>query len=200
MTQRLLLPDVQELLSQPADVRINFAQQDCWVPYPEAKKILDRMDRLYAAPLRTRTKSMLVVGKPNAGKTSLKNRFLAQYPAIDAPDGSRTIYGVLHIEAPSKADSRAFCMAVLDQLGAPYGDGSFAVLSNQVLRVMRETEVRMLVVDEMHNFLVGRRDMRDALMNLIRSICNVLHISVIAFGKPNAQGVFVNDSQLSSRF
>jgi hypothetical protein len=200
MTQRLLLLDVQELLSQPADVRINFAQQDCWVPYPEAKKMLDRMDRLYAAPLKTRTKSMLVVGKPNAGKTSLKNRFLDKYPAIEAPDGSRTIYGVLHIEAPPKADPRAFCMAILDALGASYGDVSFAVLSNQVLKLLRETGVKMLVVDEIHNFLTGRRDMKEALMNLIRSICNVRHISVIAFGIPSAQGVFVNDAQLSSRF
>ncbi|MEN8688780.1 MAG: TniB family NTP-binding protein, partial [Desulfobacterales bacterium] len=170
------------------------------VPYPEAKKILDRMDRLYVAPLKTRTKSMLVVGKPNAGKTSLKNKFLDKYPAIEAPDGSRTIHGVLHIEAPPKADPRAFCMSILDALGASYGDVSFAVLTNQVLKLLRETEVKMLVVDEIHNFLTGRRDMKDALMNMVRSICNVLHISVIAFGVPSAQQVFVNDAQLSSRF
>lgn len=200
MTLRRLLPDVQKLLGESADIRINFSQQDCWVPYPEAQKMLGRMDRLYAAPLKTRTKSMLVVGKPNAGKTSLKNRFLDKYPAIETPDGSRTIFGVLHIEAPPKADPRAFCMKIMDALGATYGDVSFAVLSNQVLKLLRETGVQMLVVDEIHNFLIGRRDMRDALMNLIRSICNERHVSIIAFGIPRAQGVFVNDAQLSSRF
>lgn len=200
MTERLLLPNVKELLGESNEVRIDFAQQDCWVPYPEAKKMLDRMNRLYAAPVKIRTKSMLVVGKSNAGKTALKNKFLGQYPAIDAPDGSRTIYGVLHIEAPPKADPRAFCMAILDALGASYTDGSFAVLANQVLKLLRETKVKMLVVDEFNNFLTGRQDMKDALMSLIRSICNVLHISVIAFGIPSAQRVFMNDAQLSSRF
>jgi len=164
----------------------------------ESIKILDRMDRLYAAPLKTRTKSMLVVGKPNAGKTSLKNRFLDKYPAIEAPDGSRTIYGVLHVEAPAKADPRAFCMKILDALGASYGDVSFAVLSIQVLKLLHETKVQMLVIDEIHNFLTGRKDMKEALMNLIRSIYNERHISIIAFGIPKAQGVFVNDAQLNS--
>lgn len=201
MTQRRLLPPVEKILNEPAAKRIQFAMQDTWVGYTEANTLLATMERLYESPRKTRTKSLLVVGPPNSGKTTIKSRFLLQHPPVEAPDGSLTIYNILHIEAPPKADPRAFCMAILDEYGVPYCDqASFAVLSKQVMDILRETKVKLLVIDEIHNFLTGRRDMKEALLNTIRSICNVLHISVIAFGIPSALQVFSAEPQLSSRF
>lgn len=201
MAQRRLLPAVQDILNESADVRIQFAQQDSWIAYPLATKLLGKMENLNNAPKSTRVKSLLVVGVPNSGKTTIKNRFLLNHPAVESSDGSRTLFRILHIEAPPKADPRAFCMAILDACGAVYYSGaSFAVLSKQAMEVLKETEVRLLVIDEIHNFLTGRRDMKEALLNTIRSICNVLKISIIAFGIPSALQVFAAESQLSSRF
>lgn len=200
MAQRRLLPAVQDILNESAEDRIQFAQQDSWIAYPLATKLLGMMENLNNAPKSTRVKSLLVVGVPNSGKTTIKNRFLLNHPAVESSDGSRTLFRILHIEAPPKADPRAFCMAILDACGAVYSDASFAVLAKQVMAVLKETEVRLLVIDEIHNFLTGRRDMKESLLNTIRSICNVLKISVIAFGIPSALQVFAAEPQLSSRF
>ncbi|PKN11960.1 MAG: hypothetical protein CVU69_10125, partial [Deltaproteobacteria bacterium HGW-Deltaproteobacteria-4] len=74
--KRNLIPEVEALLDKPDDERIAYAQQDKWVGYPFAKALLDKMVRLLSAPRTIRVKSMIVVGDPNAGKTTIKLRFL----------------------------------------------------------------------------------------------------------------------------
>lgn len=199
--KRNLIPEVEALLDKPDDERIAYAQQDKWVGYPFAKALLDKMVRLLSAPRTIRVKSMIVVGDPNAGKTTIKLRFLNLNPPVDSENGDRTIFSVLHIEANSKADPIAFCKRILDALGVPYGKkDSFECLSKQVLDVLRETSVRMIVIDEFHNFLVGRQDMKDALRNTMRTISNELRISFLAFGVPSALQFIAEENQMSSRF
>jgi GTPase SAR1 family protein len=201
MSKRFLNPDVEAILNEPDEVRIRFAQQDNWIGYTAANEILSRVEDLYNAPRTTRVKSMIVVGHSNAGKTSLKNRFLLKHPEEESPDGTRTLHSILHIEATSKADPSAFCTRILDALGAPYPKkASFETLSKQVLDVLKETEVRMIVIDEFHNFLVGRQDMKDALRNTMRTISNVRKVSFLAFGIPSALQFVAEEAQMSSRF
>lgn len=201
MGKRYLIPEVKAILNEPDEERIAYAQQDKWVGYPLAKDLLAKMERLFNAPRTTRVKSMIIVGHSNAGKTTLKLRFLHKHPAVDSDNGDRTIFSILHIEANSKADPRAFCMRILDALGVPYGDReSFERLSKQALDVLAETNVRMIVIDEFHNFLVGRQDMKDALRNTMRTISNDRKISFLAFGIPSALQFIAEESQMSSRF
>ena len=58
----------------------------------------------------------------------------------------------------------------------------------------------MIVIDEYHNFLVGRQDMKDALRNTMRTISNVRKISFLAFGIPSALQFVAEEAQMSSRF
>ena len=80
MSKRFLNPEVEEILGKSDEERINFVQQDHWIGYTAANDILFRVEDLFNAPRTTRVKSMIIVGHPNAGKTSLKDRFLLKHP------------------------------------------------------------------------------------------------------------------------
>ena len=201
MAERRLTPEVLEILGKSKEERIQYAQTDKWVAYPFANGLLAEMEHLLNAPERTRVKSMLVVGVPNSGKTTLKEKFLCRHPAYDSADDSRTIFSILHIEAPSKVDSAAICMKILDALGATYPKRVyFNDLANQVHKILKETKVRMIIVDEFHNFLTGRSDMLEAVLNFIRGLSNQFGIIFLAFGTPKALEVIASEPQLSSRF
>jgi GTPase Era involved in 16S rRNA processing len=201
MSDRKLTPETLAVLEKSAEERIQYVQSDKWVAYDFAKVLLLKMERLLNAPARTRVKSMLVVGKPNSGKTTLKKKFLRSHPVGECPEGTRSLFHILHIEAPSKVDPAAFCMKILDALGAPYPSRApFNMLAKQVDTLLKELSVRMIVVDEFHNFLTGRADMLEALLNLIRGISNVRGITFLAFGTPSALEVVAREPQLSSRF
>lgn len=201
MNNNTLMQNALAVLSMSKEDRINFVLTDKWVNYDFAQGLLARMERLLNAPQRIRVKSMLVVGKPNSGKTTIMKKFLLKHPADECPDGTRTICRILCIEAPPKADPRMFCTVILDCYGAAYSPSSaFNVLAGQVMTLLKETGVRAIVIDEFHNFLTGRSDMLEALLNHIRGISNARKISFLAFGTPKALEVVAKEPQLSSRF
>ena len=200
MSQRKLAPRALEMLDESKEYRIAFIKQDRWIGYPVANRALSKMEEFYNAPPRIRVKNILVVGDPNAGKSTLKERFLDKYPAYDAKDGSKTICPILHIQAPSEADPTAFLIAILHKLGEDIPNRPFfGALAVQVQEVLEETRVKVIVVDEFHNFLKGRSDMKTKLLNEIRGLNNTLKISFFLFGTRDALKVIATEPQLSSR-
>jgi len=65
---------------------------------------------------------------------------------------------------------------------------------------MRETQVRILVIDEVHNILSGSRLQQRRLLNLLRWLGNELQISLIAVGTAEALHAVQSDDQLANRF
>jgi hypothetical protein len=68
------------------------------------------------------------------------------------------------------------------------------------LRMMRETQVRILVIDEVHNILSGSRQQQRRFLNLLRWLGNELQISLIAVGTAEALHAVQSDDQLANRF
>jgi hypothetical protein len=88
---------------------------------------------------------------------------------------------------PAGPDEPRFLSAILDELGFPH------MLSDRVskrqdaaLRMMRETQVRVLIIDEVHNILSGTRLQQRRLLKLLRWLGNELQISLIAVGTAEA--------------
>jgi len=185
------------------NTRIRRIRTDRWVSYARAEAALTAMDDLLNFPKRTRMPNLLLVGPTNNGKTMIVEKFRRAHPAMPA---SQTESGAAHIpvlrvQMPAGPDEPRFFGAILEELGFPH------MLSDRVskrqdaaLRMMRETRVRVLIIDEVHNLLSGTRLQQRRLLNLLRWLGNALQISLIAVGTAEALHAVQSDDQLANRF
>lgn len=75
-----LLPETRAVLNASGDERIEYLKADKWIPYPRANEVLAKMEELFNEPPRVRMPSMLIVGEPNNGKSSLVKKFERDHP------------------------------------------------------------------------------------------------------------------------
>ena len=102
---------------------------------------------------------------------------------------------------PPAPDERRFFSAVLEALGAPdRSNDRLAAKQDMAMRMLRATDVRMLVIDEVHNILSGSRDQQRRFLNLLRWLGNELQIPLVAVGTAEALRAIQSDDQLANRF
>ncbi|MET3176521.1 UNVERIFIED_ORG: hypothetical protein ABIB52_004396 [Arthrobacter sp. UYCu721] len=90
---------------------------------------------------------------------------------------------------------------MLAALGAPTGPRRrVADLEQLTLAVLRRVGVRVLVIDELHNVLAGRADVRREFLNLLRFLGNELRIPLVGVGTREAYLAIRSDDQLENRF
>lgn len=198
-----LQPSIRSLAEESTESRIRRIRTDRWITYAKAEAALSGLEDLLTFPKRTRMPSMLLVGPTNNGKTMIIEKFRRTHPPIDASktsDGAAQV-PVLTVEMPAAPDEARFFGAILDRLGFPH------VLSDRVarrqeaaLRLMRETHVQVLIVDEAHNILAGAQIQQRRLLNLLRWLGNELQIPLVAVGTAEALRAIQSDDQLANRF
>src|SRR5713101_9692288 len=102
---------------------------------------------------------------------------------------------------PPAPDERLFFGAVLEALGAPdRNHDRLAVKQDMAMRILRATDVRLLVIDEVHNILSGSRAQQRRFLNLLRWLGNELQIPLVAVGTAEALRAIQSDDQLANRF
>jgi len=183
--------------------RIRRIRTDRWITYSKAEAALGAMEDLLTFPKRTRMPNLLLVGPTNNGKTMIVEKFRRAHAATPA---SATVEGaadipVLKVQMPAGPDEPRFFGAILDEIGFPHA------LSDRVskrqaaaVRMLRETNVRLLVIDEVHNLLSGSRLQQRRLLNLLRWLGNELQIPLVAVGTADALHALQSDDQLANRF
>lgn len=194
---------IRGMADEDVETRIRRIRTDRWVSYARAESALTSMDDLLNFPKRTRMPNLLLVGPTNNGKTMIVEKFRRTHPAIPAieTESGATRIPVLRVQMPAGPDEPRFFGAILDELGFPH------MLSERVskrqdatLRMMRETQVRVLIIDEVHNILSGTRLQQRRLLNLLRWLGNELQISLVAVGTAEALHAVQSDDQLANRF
>lgn len=191
------------LADESAELRIRRIRTDRWITYSRAEAALGAMEDLLNFPKRTRMPNLLLVGPTNNGKTMIVEKFRRSHPPIAAnatEEGAANI-PVLKVQMPAGPDEPRFFGAILDELGFPH------MLSDRVskrqdaaVRMLRETSVRILVIDEVHNLLSGSRLQQRRLLNLLRWLGNELQIPLVAVGTADALHAIQSDDQLANRF
>jgi len=145
--------------------------------------------------------NLLVVGDTNNGKTMLVKRFCAQHPPSDNPEGEAISVPVLYVQAPPVPDENRFYNAILELLFAPYKPGDRVDRKQfQALKLMRQVDLRLLVIDEIHHILAGTLSRQKAFLNVIKYLGNELEIPIVAVGTLGAFRAIQTDPQLSNRF
>jgi len=183
----------------PDEQRIHFIKAPRWIAYPTAKNVLREMEDLYNYPQQTRMRSLLVTGNPNNGKSSILERFLEQHPPSNLNEDEYQI-PVVKIET-SQANPKQLYTEILQQFHSPFRPSQPLIeLQQQAVDVLRECNVRILMIDEFHSLLTGTPKLQRQVVNEIKYLTNKIKISVIAAGTKEAVQVIQTDSQHSSRF
>ncbi|MGB6451374.1 MAG: TniB family NTP-binding protein [Steroidobacteraceae bacterium] len=191
------------LADESAELRIRRIRTDRWITYSRAEAALSAMEDLLNFPKRTRMPNLLLIGPTNNGKTMIVEKFRRSHPPIaaNATEGGAANIPVLKVQMPAGPDEPRFFGAILDELGFPH------LLSDRVskrqdaaVRMLRETGVRILVIDEVHNLLSGSRLQQRRLLNLLRWLGNELQIPLVAVGTADALHAVQSDDQLANRF
>lgn len=200
-----LLGKIQALVSSSKEERIHFLHEDRWIGYDRAKKIIAVLEDLLQQPRKIRPLSLLLVGEPNNGKTTIIREFYRQNHTMSTRDPVTDLIDVtkpaILIEAPPTADEKALYIALLDHFFVPFRPtDSKTKLRYQLIHLLRKFGTRMLIIDEIHNFLSGTAMKQREVMNALKSITNELMISIVGIGTKDAVRVLHTDPQHASRF
>ena len=66
--------------------------------------------------------------------------------------------------------------------------------------MLRQLDLKMLLIDETHNILASTYNDQRAMLNLLRFISNELRVSIVCFGVSDAKEAISGDVQLARRF
>lgn len=196
-----LTPAIAELLASSDSERITVIREERWITFPRARLALDALNTLLARPRTTRMRSIAVYADSGMGKTMLMDRFKRAHPSVYNSVERRSICPVVALQMPSHATERRFYAHLLTEIGAPFfSRATILDLETQALRSLKRMDVRLLMLDEVHNILAGSAKDQRILLNTLRYIGNELKISLVCLGISEAREAIGGDVQLARRF
>ena len=196
-----LLPAVQEIAALPAAERMAKMDAHCWIGYPAAQTAINRLESLLSQSPALRPTNMLIVGPSNNGKSMIAERLRRTHPPSAFGDGSKDIVPIVIMQMPASPSIRRFYSTLLSAMGSPVSTyGSVDVREQLALRIIRELGVRLLIIDEIHNMLVGRSNEQREFLNVLRFLGNELRIPLACLGTREAYLAILSDDQLENRF
>ncbi|EKT76616.1 TniB family protein [Rhodococcus opacus M213] len=190
---------IRPIATLPTEERIRHIRAERWIGYPRARAAVEQLDTLLNWPARQRMPNLLIIGPTNNGKSMIVEKFRRRYPPVSGDDAEQI--PVLCVQMPSDPSISRFYVAVLAALGAPLRPHRrIAELEQLILTLLRRTGVRLLVIDEIHNILAGRDNVRREFLNLLRYLGNELKIPLVGVGTRDAYLAIRTDDQLENRF
>jgi len=181
--------------------RISRVRRTRWIGYTRAQQILDKLNELLTHPKTHRMPNLLIVGDTNNGKTTLVQKFQRLHPPSDNPEGDFSSYPVLIVQSPPMPDESRFYHAILERVGAPYNPkSSVEVRQHQVITILKNINVKMLVIDEIHDILAGSPIRQRQFRNTLKYLGNELQIPIVGVGIKESFHVMQTDQQMSNRF
>jgi len=196
------------LLREDRDERLAYIKSEHWIGYGLATNVIMKLRELLFAPKKERMPNVLIIGRTNNGKSMIAKRFCYLYSLIGKNEQSYDQHGdckeipVLYMQMPATPDIRRFYAAILHELGFQPRSSAYRIsaLEPEIIGLCKELKVKMIVIDEIHNVLAGRKDQQREFLNVLRFLGNSLQIPLICVGTKDAYLAIRSDDQLENRF
>lgn len=196
-----LTASAQKAAQLPSRERIARIRADRWIGYTRACQALEQLEDLFNWPDRQRMQNMLIIGPTNNGKSMIVEKFRRDHLPYVSEDGSREVIPIVVMQMPSDPSISRFYSMLLYALHSPVMPRMrLPDLELLALRLMKLTEVKMLIIDELHNILAGGSTLRSEFLNLLRFLGNELRIPIVGSGTEDAYRAIRTDDQLENRF
>lgn len=181
--------------------RIMRIQTDKWIGYPVAREALTRLEELVNWPAKQRMPNLLIIGPTNNGKSMIIEKFRRKHPPVEIPkDFDSMRMPVVVLQTPPDPSATRFYSMLLKSTGDVVRVNRAAELEQFALNRLRLVKAKMLVIDEVHNVLSGRSDVRREFLNMLRFLGNELRIPIVGVGTKDAYLAIRLDDQLENRF
>lgn len=157
----------------------------------------------------------VIYGVTGSGKSHLLDRFAArpEFTPYDLPSGEATISPVIHVTAPSPCTLKSLGHAIYDQISETSLPRS--LLEHEIWFRLRTQlagrGVRIVVIDEMHHILVGRKqDEREKVAETLKALLlgsplrkypgrHFSPVNLVIAGMPTVQDFINQHKQLRRR-
>jgi hypothetical protein len=180
--------------------RIDHIKGDHWIAFDRAEIVLNRLTSCMEMPKQSRMPGLMVYGSSGIGKTMIAKRMASKYPASYDAGLGVTKTPILLVQAPPAPDERRFYQHVLATIGAPmWGRHTVSELEVRTLSHLRDMDLKMLMIDEVHNLLAGSYREQRRFLNMLRFLANDLCASLVVFGVNEALEAIRGDDQLARR-
>ena len=196
--------ETKEFNQMDTDARLEAIRQPLWINYPKAVKLIELIHKYMNFPKKARMQSLLIIGDSNMGKTNIIEKFVSMNPSstyIDEENVQHVNTPIIAAIASASADEKSLYVAILQEFFTSFRSTDSTVkLRYQVLSLMRECNVQILIIDEIHHLLETTMTKQRVVMNAIKNLSTELRIPIVGFGLETAARVLSNDPQHSSRF
>ena len=146
-----------------------------------------------------RMPNLLLIGDSNNGKTTIIQDFAERFG--ESYSDEHLVVPVCLIQAPPSANEKDLYISLIDYFALPYrSSDSAGVLRAQAVHTLRETHVKILIIDEVHSMLTGTARQQRLIMNAIKYLCNALQLPIVLCGTKDAVRILHTDPQHASRF
>jgi len=195
-----LHPNTVEHIELDTESRILWLNNPRWIGYPRAQAILGKLEDLIRHPRQARMPNMLLVGNSNNGKTRLIQTFSQRHLADENPSGDHIIAPVLYIQAPPAPSESGIYSEILSTLFEKVPTSSDAARRARVIQVLTGIQLKVLIIDELHNILAGSSTRQQHFLNVIKYLGNELQISIVGSGTGDLLRAVSIDPQIQNRF
>jgi hypothetical protein len=179
--------------------RILRILSDTWINYGAANDIVETSNRMIAQNSGIRPQSLLIVGDPQNGKSSIRVRIESTHHEIIDNHG-KIRRPVVSFVMPVEPDIRAIVNAILNAMFLPEHSGRPEQALRHCYKNLSEFQVKLLLIDEFHH--IGRIPIKKQriILDAIKNISSIAQLPIIAFGTEEAAQMLSSDVQLHSRF
>ena len=192
---------IRALAMEEPEKRIVSIKSGCWIGYERAQKAVERIESLLTHPKRSRMPNLLIIGATNNGKTMITERVMKLHPRTFSEDGEKEIIPILRVQMPPAPSSSIFYTELLKAIEFPVK--TIGKLENRMLTVynlLKRINVRILIIDELHNMLSANASRQREMLGLLRFIGNELCMPMVCLGTQEARDAIRSDPQLENRF
>ncbi len=191
-----LPPSAMPLLQADAAARIAHIRAPRWISHPIANRAHDAMNLLLERPASLRPRGLLLTGAYHNGKTMIAERFAVEHLR------QAQLQRVWVIQTREGAGLSHFYASILSGLRAPQAAGwrSLSRAGEQVDHLLDSVKPRVLIFDEFHSALRGRRQDVKAIFSFLRRIARVHDISPVLVGEVAVFDAVHDTDEMGSRF
>ncbi len=198
-----LLPASKEIaIHEDKESRIEYIESKIWINYPLAHKVILYLNDLLKYPKQDKMPGLLVVGEPHIGKSAVIAQFAKLHPdrSLEDDTGISKAEKTVIVANMEGGDDRTLYISILEQLWTSFRPtDTTQKLRHQTIHLLREFNVKILILDEIHNLLKGTAIKQRTVMDAIKNLTNSLKIPIVLVGIMDAVTV-LNEAQHVSRF
>lgn len=143
---------------------------------------------------------LALIGESRAGKTRVLEHIEGKYPKSRTEDGMHI--PVLRLTTPARPTIKGFAEEILSALGDPTpGKGTVSNMTNRIVKLVRDVETRMIMVDEFQHFYDKEQHrVMHHVADWFKVLVDRCKVALVVSGLPSSQFVLNLNEQLAGRF